>query len=71
MIRDPERRLERDVGNDQPGREGHLRMFRIGTGIRGGASAARGLRAASARRMLIARGDVASRGVDDRCQVKL
>jgi hypothetical protein len=36
MIRDPERRPARDAGNDQPGREGHLRMLRIGTGIRGG-----------------------------------
>jgi hypothetical protein len=36
VIRDPERRPARDAGNDQPGREGHLRMLRIGTGIRGG-----------------------------------
>lgn len=40
-------------------------------GIRGGTSAARDFRVATACRMPIAGGDVASRGVDDRCQVKL
>lgn len=71
MIRDRERRPEREAGNDQPDREEHLRMSLIGAGIRGGASAACGLGAAAASRMPIARGDVASKGVDDRCQVKL
>jgi len=71
MIRDRERRPARDAGNDQPDREEHLRMSLIGAGIRGGTSAVRGPRAAAASRMPIARGDVASEGVGDRCQVKL